>query len=266
MPIEQPATAVASLSSFVSTVKDMSRAWAREQRTPKVTPWFRGQGSADWDLKPKLYRLKDVDEDELRIDFERFGVQMTKRALDGDWNWYFLMQHYGTPTRLLDWTDSALVALYFAVRDTGTGASPKASPAKGSDAAVWMMEPGSLNKQVIGSDIILLKESKEAKAYLPDTLSSKSLRTRHPVAIDPPHVDIRLAVQRSHFTIHGTVKKGLERVARKRKSRFKLAKLIIASGSVGAIREDLETCGISEVTVFPDLEGLSRELTHTWTG
>jgi hypothetical protein len=266
MPIEQPARVVESLAEFVSGVKKISKAWAREQRTKKITPWFRGQGSADWDLKPRLYRLKDVDEDELRIDFERFGVQMTKQVIDGDWNWYFLMQHYGTPTRLLDWTDSALVGLYFAVREAGTGAHPKAPSAKKGDAAVWMMEPGSLNKQVIGSDIILLKESKEAKAYLPDTLSSKSLRTRHPVAIDPPHVDIRLAVQRSHFTIHGTVRMGLERVARKRKSRFKLAKLIIASGSIGAIRDDLETCGTSEVTVFPDLEGLSRELTHTWTG
>ncbi|HEV2177357.1 MAG TPA: FRG domain-containing protein [Terriglobia bacterium] len=264
MAIEQLAREVKSLAGFINRVKEIKKDWAKRERS-EVTPWFRGQASADWDLRPRLYRLKSSDEDELRIDFERFGIQMTKRDMHDDWDWYFLMQHYGAPTRLLDWTDSALLGLYFAVREAGTGTDRKLSPAKKSDAAVWMMEPGSLNKQVIKDDIILLKESKQAQPYLPDKLSDKTLRRPHPVAIDPSHVDIRLAVQRSHFTIHGTVLRGLERVARKRRTRFRLAKIVIASSAIEGIREDLESCGISEMTVFPDLEGLSRDLVRQWT-
>jgi hypothetical protein len=63
--------------------------------------------------------LDDEIGDEIR---EEFIVRAPifsdfKPAGDADWEWYFLMQHYGAATRLLDWTQGALLALYFAVNN-----------------------------------------------------------------------------------------------------------------------------------------------------
>ena len=106
------------------------------------TIWFRGQSKASWPLTPKLYRLKDPDENEIRSGFKRRAVQLMSEPHlpENEKGWYFLMQRYGAPTRLLDWTDGALLALYFAIRDL----------TRPRTAAVWMLHPASLNKLTFG--------------------------------------------------------------------------------------------------------------------
>src|SRR5215472_2396391 len=86
-------------------------------------PWFRGEENIDWPsaLQPKLYRyhrsdhvgdavnveedVKDalLHEQEMRVEFRRrASVLITDQQPVDQWQWYFLMQHYGAPTRLLD--------------------------------------------------------------------------------------------------------------------------------------------------------------------
>jgi hypothetical protein len=84
-----------------------------------------------------------------------------------------------------------------------------------------------------------------------------------PVAIDPPHVARRVSVQRSRFTIHGRSKRGLESFARNVKG-SRLVKFVVSRKVGSQILKDLSTCGIVETSVFPDLEGLSRELETKW--
>lgn len=167
------------------------------------------------------------------------------------------MQHYRAPTRLLDWSDGALVALHFALSPSVPG-----KPEPTCDAGVWMLDPWWLNGVVTGRKSVLGPDFPKAAAYLPE-LYGKPIRKKWPVAVDPPHVARRIGVQRSRFTIHGTDRDGLMKLSGQRGAR--LAKIVLPKKKLAAMRTDLYTCGVSDATVFPDLEGLARELTRYYT-
>lgn len=89
-------------------------------------------------------------EDEIREEFIKRAPVLCEKVPIGseqrvEWEWYFMMQHFGTATRLLDWTEGALIALYFAVRSNDGS----------DDAAVWVLDPYQLNKRVIGKEWII---------------------------------------------------------------------------------------------------------------
>ena len=112
------------LSGCLEFLKDLRQDWGRDkqpERSGEEQPlWFRGHINADWKLTPKLYRKPFIgaDENEIRHEFQSRALQLIQTRLPANkWEWYFLMQHYGVPTRLLDWTENALIAMYFAVED-----------------------------------------------------------------------------------------------------------------------------------------------------
>lgn len=181
------------------------------------------------------------------------------RLPEDEKGWYFLMQHYGAPTRLLDWTDGAILALFFAVRELK----------KPRDAAVWVLDPSWLNEKTLGEEEnsylsgVMLPEWKETDPWFSKPFE-ETLHPKMPMALDPPHVARRVSVQRGHFTIHGTDKEGLDRLALGKDPR--LVKITVSESGIVGILDDLETLGIIETTIFPDLEGLSRELVRTWGG
>jgi hypothetical protein len=268
-----PTYRITSLSNFIDQVvrlrdvwqvADIAQAKKRDEEEPDpVSVWFRGQANASWPLRPKLYRhAMRFNENEIRTEFKlrAFQLMSESHVPQDDREWYFLMQHYGAPTRLLDWTDAALIALYFAVQSQG----------RNTNAAVWMLDPVWLNHEVLNEldennyiEGILLPHWKEAEPWFPEPFENV-LHVTYPVAIDPPHVARRVSVQRSRFTVHGKSMRGLDSlVSRMPKSR--LVKFIIPKGVGKNILSHLSTCGIVQTSVFPDLEGLSRELETKWT-
>jgi hypothetical protein len=82
--------------------------------------WFRGQADANWQLAPGIFRSKSssspsyIDETSMTNHFMLRAAGFGEKCRN-TFDWLCLMRHFTLPTRLLDWSENFLVALYFAV-------------------------------------------------------------------------------------------------------------------------------------------------------
>jgi hypothetical protein len=260
------AQSAADLTQYLGVVRKIRARWSSGTfitvKAGARVLWFRGQRNARWGLQPKIWRpeFRAAEEAEIRQEFQSRALQMIQGRLPANkWEWYFLMQHYGAPTRLLDWTDNPLIALFFAVLEHPGDC----------DAAVWVLDPWWLNEKMRkGIDGPMEADWEEAQPYLPDieeAFAGSKGGPSVPAAIDPPHVDRRLAVQQSRFVIFGKTKDlARTRAAREPARTRRLAKIVIPSVSIQGIVEELENAGFTISVLFPDLEHLSKELCDRW--
>lgn len=216
--------------------------------------WFRGQADIAWELVPSVQRgnfAKDEVEQFMANDFYmRACVSMKERPVQSDCGWITLMQHYGLPTRLLDWTLSPLIALFFA-----TNSYKEYSE---QDGCIWILRPSLLNKlEGFGEYIYPMDKITVTNMLKPafNLSMNKGKGVDKIIACYPVEYNMRVYTQQSAFTVHNTNRKLINI-----NNPDLLMKFVIPAESKQDILYELKICGITLRNVFPDVEHIAQQL------
>lgn len=220
----------------------------------KEITWFRGQKNANWDVEPGIFRKEHRgSERNLTNRFRsRAGTRHDNLPNYDDLAlWLSLMQHYGLPTRLLDWSRSPLVAAYFALESYIY--SDSAEP---EDAAIWILRPHTLNSNESDELITPSIEARICENLILPAFSHRYQETGGVLAVMAAERDLRMFVQQGCFTIHSdqTPLNMCE------DSSDYLSKLVIPKAHVKQMANEIDICGFRKGDIFPDLQNLSDEL------
>jgi FRG domain len=242
--------------------------------------WYRGQTHGTWDLIPSLFRHSQLPinvvsnpeawtliwEEEQDLYFEFSARARELHGKIDDWDVLFAMQHYGVPTRLLDWTETLGVAVYFALHEW-TGRPGERVRADSDDPpCVWVINPYELNHCHWGvNDLIAPRnlgwseEHAEYWSYSELLVDDDAMDWDLPVAVYPQQRTDRMQAQRGWFTIHGDVFQAINHVKGWKKIGRKVDLPTVVHKEAFRFLEDF---GLSLFTLFPDLPSLAVELSR----
>lgn len=238
--------------STIGSVSDLVAALAAFYK-PGETVWFRGQENQAWDLRPSIARhAKGIDAEIMLMKrFTQNAIPHLASRPSGEWEWLFVMQHYGVPTRLLDWSESPLVGLFFAVWD-----NPREN---GNDAALWCLSPIDLNK---GSRLSFKfpselptfdQDSDVLGAYLPTSVAIDRKSDLGPVAVIALRDSARIYAQLGAFTITHREQTPIDSIA----PLDHIWRLLIPASAKDRIRQELASLSFNKLTLFPELPNVA---------
>lgn len=230
--------------------------------------WYRGQGNATYELHPGVYR-KDFSERAERISPKGWPLEKKRLKLErltlkdfrlvGSLHFdsddrievYLTAQHYGMPTRLLDWTMNPLAAIFFAVAGKDD---------KDRDGAVFVMNPINLMPEKEFEDSsrqVFSTRHDYAKAAIGEVFWDDHNK-RKPIILPliPHKAHGRIRQQGSCFTLHMH-----NSVSRDNQT---LARIVIPSKNKDGILRELHLLNVNQYTLYNDLDHLAKEVRRTW--
>ncbi len=214
--------------------------------------WYRGHPNASFYLLASLLRYENGLERErsLFTNFKKFSDRILKRR-DSDWETLFEMQHYGVPTRLLDWSETFGVALFFA-------ATYNQSHHPDKDAAIYLLDPLALNRISGITQVFRVPEDEAKFSYTRIYWEHTPFAAMAPVAIEPIFLNERMLAQRGMFTVHHDKIDPIEDVFPSA-----IKKVTLPNAAMSSALEFLDLSNLNIFSVFPDLAGIAGYLKAT---
>lgn len=221
-------------------------------------------------IEGQIYRSS---ENEILAHFKKEACSVINSVpLNDDFTWLQYAQHYGVPTRLLDFTGNPLIALYFCC-----------SGETESDGAVWVLHYSNYRRWMLkapfckqfGQELTgeSVRDSIMKNIKGRDTEEPNGMKMERPWLFVPAYIDQRMRAQDSRFLLWGSDERPLEEMISKDEemnldpqgmvhgivddTRF-LSKMLIPGSCKHDILKELDMMGVNEKTVFPGLDGIGK--------
>lgn len=272
------------LSEFIRYVEDKYHMYpnGRGMNNPTLKTFaFRGCSDESYELIPSLFRqnIQVLDDNTIHNDlylsttternllktFIKYAGNYINLDADDYAHWAEYAQHYGTPTRFLDWSNNPLVSLYFACQD------------EHKDGCVWLLhKPNYIRytdkfgeitneKETIGESIKAMMSGENDKIH------------KMPILYQPIYVDDRMKAQDGLFMSWGYEKEPLNKqipnnlVYVQRIDELGISKQKLVNDNDGILfnvripkafkkqlLRSLDVVNINEMTLFPGLDGIGK--------
>jgi hypothetical protein len=236
--------------------------WNSELQRFRSPYAFRGLADNDHDLSNGLVRLarghSDITKLEMAMlrNFRKYAAQQTTSRIDSIWHWLAVAQHHGLPTRLVDWTFSPLVALHFATEH----------PADyGRDGVVWCVDFVRANK-LLPKRLRAILDEEGSDTFTAEMLGAFATlrdfdalsRDMFLLFIEPPALDARILNQAALFSLMPSPSTCLHEWLEAHPDLCR--RVVVPAELKWEVRDKLDQANITERTLFPGLDGLSRSL------
>jgi hypothetical protein len=242
--------------------------------------FFRGQDSYEKQkLLPSLLRQRFDESSKKWSNIyskqcdQKFMNEFKSRAVScmsfipqNDWEWMSTAQHYGLPTRLLDWSQSALVALFFAVENEEFVYEEQSQ----DGPVVWCIDPIKLNEKlrfIEEYNIIpnIIEDNERFQSGLKEKYGIAKMPEDviYPVAVICPTSNRRINAQKGSFTLFPLKAlpipfedmEGVEEL---------LCKIVIDKNLKTDIKRQLYEIGITYSTIYPDLDYICKDIKYDY--
>lgn len=229
----------------IKNISELLSCLSKDLKSVNGPVWYRGHADKNWELVPSIFRGVSKNEIDFLKEFKQHATLLVEPRPQASYEWLFIMRHNNIPTRLLDWTESPLVATFFALYDENN---------MDKDGALWMLLPLELNKNIeeLQDDKTLpsFEESPFMESYTTDAFAkSNPESSRKTVAFLAPRNSSRMQSQLSVFTINHYDKTPINKIGNENH----IWRYTIPHSTKKSLKKELDLLKINYFQLFPEL-------------